>query len=412
MVDQSWSGRLRKRKVSGNADAGTSQRNSKCFRKTATAATQTPLGEIVEHTRTSDTTAVLTKSLVSDSEEAFLMGDEWKFTDAVGEYDMHLVAGAIPGVKFLPSSTMAVLETRYKPSLPRLGQSETKAVACMWKVDEEYWVGLFWKKTANRVSVFFSESQQADKIRIANAINTLYTLTGDRNIQGGVVWNGQQEKGNSDSGLPCVISLWRLIFELPNLETCHEELWGHFFVAISNDEDDARHPKAERILPIISRTRMADTKHQTVSTTVVTDAENIASKIDALRLIHQTQENKAVVVMENAAQLQAITSGLVARNGTEDGNTYSAKIAQLDQWILHATPLVEKASLETLSGDTAATLSESLGKAREQYQALRTSYQQVLEKAKATSTIYAPLRPVLTAWLSGLATRLKCARNG
>ncbi|KAK8135520.1 hypothetical protein PG984_003460 [Apiospora sp. TS-2023a] len=380
LADRTWSGRLRKRKDLANEDASIPQRKMKSSRKTVTAATQTSLEGVVVFPRISDTTAALESSLEWDSYQELLIQDKIQFCnyEEVAETAVHIAAGATPGVEFLPTITMEQLETRNKPCLSQLSQPETKAVACLWRL-EEYWVGLFWNKTENTVSVFFPESGHVDKIRISTAISTLYTLTGDIHIQDNVMWNGQHEQDNGRSGLQCVISLWQSIFELPELETTHGELWRRFFVALT--EEDTIDLQVERILPPISRTRVINVEHQIESTSANTEAETIASRIAALRLVHEGREKEAVVVMENALQLRAITSGHVTRSVLDEDNVCIAKITQLDEWISHATPLVETSSLELLSEDAAAILSQSLAIAREQYQILRTVYQEMVEQA-------------------------------
>lgn len=382
MVDQAWSGRLRKRKAIANEDINTPQLNTRLSRKTATAATQTSPEKFLAFPRTSDATTDLAPSLADQSELELLGGDAArKLTYDEINNALRIAAGAIPGVQYLTHATMMTLESQYKPSFSELRQSETKSVACMWKMDGNYWVGIFWKKTANRVFVFYPESEQVNKIRISNVISTLYTLAEDRHILGGVVWNGQRMQDTNDSGLLCVISLWRLIFELPKLEMPYGELWRQFFIAVSGET--ATILDVDRLLPNISRPRLLNVIRQSKPTLDTGPAESIASNISALHRITETRRDIAVIRMDSALQLKAIMNGPVARSMLDEDSIYSAKIAQLDQWIAHATPLVETASLEILSEDTAATLSETLGNAREQYRALRTSYQRASDEIEA-----------------------------
>ncbi|KAK8002102.1 hypothetical protein PG991_014324 [Apiospora marii] len=383
MGDEAWSGRLRKRKASTNEDASTPQLNARSSRRTATAATQTSPEEVVASPRTADATTGLASSLAVQSDRKLLGGDAArKLTYDEINTALRIAAGATPGVQYLNHATMMRLESQFKPSLPELKQSEAKSVACMWKVNGNYWVGIFWKKTVNKVFVFYPESEQVNKIRISNVISTLYTLAEDRNILGGVEWNGQRMQDSNDSGLLCVTSLWRLIFELPKLEMSHGELWRQFFIAVSGETVTGF--DVERILPDISRPRMLDAKHQPKPSSDTTAAEILASKITALHRVTETQRDRSILAMDSALQLQAIMNSHVAQNVLDEESIYSAKIAQLDQWIAHATPLAETASLEILSEDTAATLSETLGKAREQYRALRTSYQRASDEVEGS----------------------------
>ncbi|KAK8041477.1 hypothetical protein PG994_014484 [Apiospora phragmitis] len=133
-------------------------------------------------------------------------------------------------------------------------------------------------------------------------------------------------------------------------QTYHAEAWRHFLAAIADDGVESL--DIEKILPVPSLPRVADVKQQRRSTPdtyqATTAAETIASRIHVLQHLNETKKTRAAGRLANALQFQAITNCLVARSGQEGENIYSAKIAQVDQWLTDDANIITNASTDYL----------------------------------------------------------------